>query len=70
MKQSIQYSSIIVIMDSGFYIIRGLIELSKRGLFIFAVIKKQRYWLKYIDGNKLKEHFNNTAVEAVTSLLG
>ena len=40
-----------VVLDSGFCVLRALIELKKVGLFACAVIKKQRYWPED-DGNR------------------
>ena len=34
----------------------------KKGVFASALIKKRRYWLKYIRGEEVKEHFNDKEV--------
>ena len=41
----------IVIIDSGFYVLKGIIELRKNGVFSSALIKKQKYWPRYIDSS-------------------
>ena len=33
-----------VIIDSGFCVLKGLIQLRKKGIFACAVIKKKIYW--------------------------
>ena len=33
-----------VIMDSGFYVLRGLLEMRKRGVYGNVLIKKRCYW--------------------------
>ena len=39
-----------VILDSGFCVLKAIVELHKKGVFASALIKKQSYWLKYIHG--------------------
>ena len=51
--------SFVVILDSGFCALKGIVELHKKGVFASALIKKRRYWLKYIHGDEVKEHFND-----------
>ena len=51
----------VFILDSGFCVLKGNVELRKKGVFASALIKK-RYWLKYIRGDKVKEHFNDKEV--------
>ena len=38
----------VVILDSGFCVLRGIIELKKRGVYASALIKKCKYWPKHI----------------------
>ena len=52
----------IVVMDSGFYVLNGLVELKKKGVFGHALIKKRRYWPKYIDGDEAAHHFDSKEV--------
>jgi hypothetical protein len=42
-----------VVLDSGFCVLKGLIELKKVGLFACAVIKKRRYWPAYVPGEAI-----------------
>jgi hypothetical protein len=44
------HSGRVVIMDSGFCVLQALIGILLVGFYSFAVIKKRRYWAKYIDG--------------------
>ena len=48
-----------MILDSGFCVLRGMIELAKKGVFASALIKKRRFWPKHVDGEALKEKFRN-----------
>jgi hypothetical protein len=47
----------VVILDSGFCVLKGIVELKKRGVFASALVKKRRFWPKYIRGNDIKRHF-------------
>ena len=60
----------IVVLDSGFCVLQGLIELRKRGGFGHAVIKKRRYWPKYIKGDKINEAFANKDVGYTDVMVG
>ena len=46
----------ILILDSGFCVLNGIVALAKKGVFASALIKKKRYWPKYIKGEEIKEH--------------
>jgi hypothetical protein len=47
----------VVILDSGFCVLSGIVELAKRGLHGGALIKKRRYWPKSILGEIIKTRF-------------
>ena len=59
-----------VILDSGFCILEAIIELCKKGVFASALIKKQRYWPKYIHGEEIKQHFDGKEIGATDSWAG
>jgi hypothetical protein len=51
LTRSIWHSGKVVILDSGFCVLQALINLKKkRGLYAGAVIKKRKYWSKFIQG--------------------
>ena len=60
----------LVILDSGFCVLKAIIELRKIGIFASAVIKKRKYWPKLIPGDKIKEHFKNCIVGDVDARSG
>ena len=68
--ESIFHIGMIVILDSGFCVSRAIIELKKRGVFASALIKKRRYWPKYVDGDEIDKHFENKAISHADSLPG
>ena len=51
-----------VVLDSGFCVLQGLVELKKNGMYAHAFIKKRRYWPKHVPGDAVMEHFNNKEV--------
>ena len=59
-----------VILDSGFCVFKGLVELKKRGVYASALIKKRRYWPKFIPGDNIKAHFSTKEVGAADSIAG
>ena len=52
----------VIILDSGFCVLKGIVELKKRGVYASALIKKRKYWPKYIKGDVIKQHFDEKAV--------
>ena len=52
----------VVILDSGFCVLEGIVELRKIGVYAGALIKKRRYWSKNIAGEDEKEYMSNKAV--------
>ena len=62
------HSGKVFVLDSGFCVLKSLIELQKKGLYAAALIKKRRYWPKYIPGDKIIEHFKDKEVGHVDAL--
>jgi hypothetical protein len=60
----------VVILDSGFCVLQGIIELKKVGVFASALIKKRRYWPKYIPGDVIDQKLKEVEVGTTTSLKG
>jgi hypothetical protein len=52
----------VVILDSGFCVLRGLIELFKKGVFGSALIKKRRFWPKDVPGEAIIEYFGDKPI--------
>jgi hypothetical protein len=53
LTKSIWSTGKVIILDSGFCVLRGIIELYKKGVFAAAMIKKRRYWPKDIPGDDI-----------------
>ena len=50
------------IIDSGFCVLKGLIQLRKKGVFAFAVIKNRIYWPSMVPGKETEDHFGEVDV--------
>ena len=60
----------VVILDSGFCVLEGLIELKKVGVFAGALIKKCHYWPKHVNGDMIGSHFSDAVVGHVDAWSG
>lgn len=63
-------SSKVVVLDSGFCVLKGIAELRKKGVFAAALVKKRRYWPKHIKGEAIKTHFQDKEVGTVDAMKG
>ena len=52
----------VVILDSGFCVLKGIVELKKHGVYSSTLIKKRKYWPKYIKGDAIRDHFTDKNV--------
>lgn len=64
------HTSKTVVLDSGFCVLKGIIELRKKGVFAAALIKKRRYWPKHIRGDDIAAHFADKEVGSVDAWPG
>jgi Transposase IS4 len=60
----------VVILDSGFCVLKELLVLRKTGVFAQAVIKKRRYWPKHVKGDMIKAHLDQHELSQVNALQG
>ena len=49
---------------------KGIVELIKKGIFAAELIKKRRYWPRYVDSEMIKNHFLHKEVNAVDAIKG
>lgn len=54
--RSIFHTGRVVILDSGFCVLKALTKLREHGVFASAVIKKRRYWPKLVKGDVIEKH--------------
>jgi hypothetical protein len=57
MTRNIWNTGQIIILDSGFCLLSGIVKLAQKGLHGGALIKKRQYWPKWILGKAIKAHF-------------
>jgi len=60
----------VIIMDSGFCVLKVIIALLSFGVYLSALIKKRRYWPKDVPGDDIGEHFNDRVAGDVDVLPG
>ena len=60
----------VFVLDSGFCVLQAIVELRKKGLFAAALIKKRRYWPKYIPGDSILAHFAEKGIGESDALQG
>ena len=70
MCHPIYHTGKLVILDSGFCVLKGIVELKKVGVFASALIKKRRYWPKDVDGDRLSTYFADKDVGDSDALEG
>ena len=59
-----------MILDSGFCVLKAIIELKNKGVYASAVVKKRRYWPKYVKGGDVKKYFEDKPVGTSDALGG
>ena len=57
-----------VVLDSGFCVLKALVQLKKVGMFACAVIKKRRYWPAFVPGEAIRREFDNLELKVGDSL--
>ncbi len=62
--ETIHHTGRKVVMDSGFCVSEGLVQLRKKGLFGCMVVKKKRYWPKGVPGDDVIAHMLEKEVGA------
>lgn len=60
----------VLVLDSGFCVLKGITALKEKGVFAAATIKKRRYWPKFVKGDEIAEHFRTKEVGEVDVLPG
>ena len=70
LTKPVWFTGKVFVLESGFCVLQALVELEKIGLFAVALIKKHRYWPKYVPGNEIIAHFDNKYVGDVDAIKG
>ena len=59
-----------VVLNSGFCVLQGLVELKKNDIYAHDLIKKRRYWPKHFTGDAIIKHLNNKEVGETDAIQG
>ena len=61
-----------MVLDSGFCVVKGIVELRKRSLFacLLIKIKKQQYWPALVAGGAIQQYFNGWEVGDIDAAAG
>ena len=59
-----------IILGSVFYILKEMIKLRQIRVFAGELIKKIRYWTKYIPGDDIGKYFEDKEADNTDSLKG
>ena len=51
-----------VVMESDFFVSRGIVELERKGVYGASMIKKKNYWPKGVPGAAIDIHFEDKGV--------
>ena len=70
MTRPIWHRAKCVILDSEFCVLWAIAELRNKGVYASAVVKKRRYWSKYVDGDAVKKYFLTKDVGASDAIVG
>ena len=59
-----------VIIDYGFCVLKGLIQLRKKGIVSCDVINNRRYWTSMVPGKDTENHFGEVEVGEIDPIQG
>ena len=57
LKRALGITGKAAIMDSGFSVLKGLLEIRNRVVYIISLIKKRRYWPRGVYGDAMNNCF-------------
>ena len=60
----------LIVLESDFYVLKGIITLNKNGVFDSELIKNMCYWTKHICGDDIKTQFNQNKLGCVDTWIG
>ena len=70
LTKEIRVKGNIVVLDSGFCVLQGFVDIKKKGVYGANIIKNRRYWPNCIGVENIKYHFINKVVGAVDTIFG
>ena len=54
-----------VVIDSGFFVSKGITDLLEVGVYAAALIKKRKYWPKGVPGDSIDQYFGGSTVFSI-----
>ena len=70
MKKPLWGTRKVVVMDSGFYLVEGLISIVDKGVLGLALIKKRCYWPNGVPAEEILRHMQKKEVVDVDTVRG
>ena len=68
--KTIFYTGRVVILDSGFCVLKALTKLREYGVYASAVMKKRRYWPTLVKGDLIEETMNDEEIGTCKAISG
>ena len=68
--KTIFHTGRVVILDSGFCVLKAITKLREYGVYASAVIKKRRYWPTLVKGELIEKHMMNKQIGECDSISG
>ena len=63
MRRAYHHTGRYVVLDSGFCVLKAIVNLQKAGVYSAALIKKRKYWPKGVPGEAMQSHFDEEGVQ-------
>jgi len=70
LTRSIWGAGKVVILDSGFCVLQGIIRLKINGVFALSLIKKRRYWGKGVPGDAMNDRLKGKPIGSTDAIHG
>ena len=58
------------IIDSGCFVLKGLLDIRKKKVYVSALIKHRRYWPSHVYGDAINDYFRSIDIGDVVFLSG
>ena len=68
--KTIMFTGRVVILDSGFCVLKALLALRMYGVYASAVIKKRRYWPAFVKGDIIEKKMNEKDIGECDAIKG
>ncbi len=59
-----------IVLDSNFCVLKALIKLCRKGIFVCAFIEKKKYWPKFVPNKEMESHIKEMDVGDTNAIKG